>query len=68
MGSSVFVVFNCTLEGVIPPLKSFTVPYPTRCRHEVRTKDSTCLFPAALLGCCCPACTDKAAVGFIREW
>lgn len=67
MGSGVFSGFNCTLQGVMPPLKSSTVPYPTRCRHEVRAEDSTCLFPAVLLGCCCPARTDTAAVGFIRD-
>lgn len=68
MGSRVSSVFNFTLQGVIPPLKSFTVSCPARCRHEVITQDSACLFPAVLLGCCCPACTDKAPVGFIREW
>lgn len=61
-------VIGYCLFLVVPPLKSFTVPYPTRFRHEVRAKDSTCLFPAVLLGCCCPACTGQAAVGFIREW
>lgn len=68
MGSRVFSVLNCTLQGVLPPFKSSTVPYPTWCWHESRAKDSTCLFPAVLLGFSCPACTDKAAVGFIWEW
>lgn len=47
-----FSVFNCTLQGVIPPLKSCTVPFPTWYRHTVRAMDSTCLFPAVFLGCC----------------